>query len=82
MHKTMAIGLARAVHCRTSGGGGGGGGGGTGPETATCSCTARVLESHLDCFRTSIILNKGRVSAQLFGDISIWLHILYGVHVK
>jgi hypothetical protein len=47
-----------------------------------CSRTARVLESHLDRFRTSMIPNIGMVSAQLLGDISIWRHIGYGVHVK
>ena len=76
MHTVMVISQARAVHCRTVGGGG------IGPETATCSRTARVLESHLDRFRTSMTLNKGRVSAQLLGGISIWRHVLCGVHVK
>jgi len=60
---------------------GGGGGGYIRPETAACSRTARLLETHLDRFRTSMTLNSGRVSAQDFGNISIW-PILYGVHVK
>jgi len=84
--KMVVISVLRAVHCRTTGCGCGGGGGGVvGPRTATCSRTARVLalESHLGRFRTSIALNSGRVSAQLFGGISIWRDTLYiGVHVK
>ena len=85
----VVISVLRAVHCRTAGCGCGcggcGGGGVVGPRTATCSRTARVLalESHLGRFRTSIALNSGRVSAQLFGGISIWRDTLYiGVHVK
>jgi len=76
VHKKVVSSVACAVHHRTTGGGG------VGPGTATCSRTARVLESHLDRFRTSMALNSGRVSAQLLGDISIWRHVLYGVHVK
>ena len=73
MHKVMVIRFIISAHVS---------GGGIGPETATCSCTARVLESHLARFRTSMTLNKGRVSDQLLGAISISRHILYGVHVK
>jgi len=83
VHKVVVISVLHAVHRRTTGCGCGGCGGGVvGPRTATCSRTARVLESHLGRFRTSITLNSGRVSAQLFGDISIWRDTLYGVHVK
>ena len=55
-----------------------GGGCWLGPKAATISRITRVLGRS----RTSMILNEESVSALLPENISIWRHILYGVHVK